>query len=149
MTRAGRAPHAPAMPVAPGRAAAATPATAKADCHRSTASSAGSDKRALTALAPSGSKQIDSRSNIDMIAIGDSIYKQTKEGEYNFVNALYDHALEFFGDEFIDEEVAKPFAQRHPAMQWLLMAVERDEQLEREGYTDARARQTGEVAPFV
>lgn len=82
------------------------------------------------------------------IAIGGSIYKQTKEGGYNFVNALHDHALSFFGTEFVDAQGAKPFSERHPAMQWLFMAVERDAKLAQEGNTDPRARQTGAGAAW-
>jgi len=84
-----------------------------------------------------------------VIAIGSRIYKQTKEGGYNFVNALHDHALDFFGTKFVDQEEAKPFADRHPAMQWLFMAVERDLRLEREGNTDPRAKQTGAGAAWL
>jgi len=84
-----------------------------------------------------------------IIAIGAWIYKQTKEGDYNFVNALHDHALDFFGTTFVDQEEAKPVASRHPAMQWLFMAVERDERLKREGNTDPRARQTGAGAAWL
>lgn len=84
-----------------------------------------------------------------LIAIGSRIYIQTKEGGYNFVNALLDHALEFFGSTFVDQEEAKPFASRHPAMQWLFMAVERDQRLELEGNSDPRARQTGAGAAWL
>jgi hypothetical protein len=63
-----------------------------------------------------------------MIAIGGSIYKQTREGEYNFVNALHDHALNFFGDAYIDAEQVKPFEDRHPAIQWLDTAIAVDEE---------------------
>lgn len=84
-----------------------------------------------------------------VIAIGGTIYKQTKEGGYNFVNALHDHALEFFGTTFVDQEEAKPFAERHPAMQWLFMAVERDARLEAEGNTDPRDKQTGAGAAWL
>ena len=62
-----------------------------------------------------------------VIAIGGSIYKQTREGEYNFVNALHDHALYFFGDAYIRTEQAKPFENRHPAIQWLDTAIAVDE----------------------
>ena len=63
-----------------------------------------------------------------MIAISGSIYKQTREGEYNFVNALHDHALHFFGDAYIDAEQVKPFENRHPAIQWLDTAIAVDEE---------------------
>lgn len=86
-----------------------------------------------------------------MIVIGSKIYKQTRDGSYNFVNAVHDHALEFFGTEFVDQEEAKPFADRHPAMQWLFMAVEQDEKLAKEGNTDTdpRAKQTGASAAWL
>ena len=32
-----------------------------------------------------------------MIVIGGSIYKQTRDGPYNFMNAIHDNGLEFFG----------------------------------------------------
>ena len=63
-----------------------------------------------------------------VIAIGNSIYKQTRDGGYNFVNALHDHALAFFGEAFIGAEEAKPFESRHPAIQWLDTVVAVDEQ---------------------
>lgn len=63
-----------------------------------------------------------------MIAIGGFIYKQTREGKYNFVNALHDHALHFFGDAYINAEQLKPFESRHPAIQWLDTAIAVDEE---------------------
>jgi len=63
-----------------------------------------------------------------MMVIGSSVYRQTREGPYNFINVLHDHALEFFGEEFIDAEEAKPFDDRHPAIQWLDTLIAVDEE---------------------
>lgn len=48
-----------------------------------------------------------------------AIYQQTQDGPYNFVNALHDHALHFFGERLLDNEEAKPLELRHPAIQWM------------------------------
>lgn len=53
------------------------------------------------------------------MAFDGGIYKQEQEGPYNFLNAIHDHALHFFGNEMLDAEEAKDFALRHPAIQWM------------------------------
>lgn len=47
------------------------------------------------------------------------IYQQTRDQPYNFVNVLHDHALIFFGNDFLEAEESKAFESRHPAIQWL------------------------------
>src|SRR5579871_5278198 len=47
------------------------------------------------------------------------IYQQTREGPYNFLKAIHDHALLFLGEPFLESEETKPFGQRHPAIQWM------------------------------
>ena len=85
-----------------------------------------------------------------MMAIGGSIYRQTKEGGYNFVNAIHDHALSFFGPELVAEQTAIPFERMHPAMQWLDMVVARDEKLRQAGafVDNDPARQSGAGAAW-
>lgn len=58
------------------------------------------------------------------IAIDGAIYQQAEEGPYNFINAIHDHALHFFGEEMLEIEEAKAFADRHPAIQWMHAHVE-------------------------
>lgn len=53
------------------------------------------------------------------MAFDGAIYQQTAEGPYNFVNAIHDHALHFFGEERLVAEEEKDFSQRHPAIQWM------------------------------
>ena len=53
------------------------------------------------------------------VAIQGSIYKQTQEGPYNFLNVIHDHCLHFFGLDLLDAEAQKPIFERHPAIQWL------------------------------
>lgn len=77
------------------------------------------------------------------VAIGSTIYQQSRDGPYNFINAIHDHALHFLGDAFLESEEAKSFAQRHPAIQWMHAYVEHSERLDREGVSEPRARQVG------
>ena len=58
-----------------------------------------------------------------LVVIGGSIYKQTRPGEYTFLHAIHDHALEFFGTSMLEAEEQKPFEQRHPALQWMELFV--------------------------
>jgi hypothetical protein len=58
------------------------------------------------------------------VAIGNEIFKQSRPGEYNFVNAVHDYALHFFSVPYLEEQEAKPYEDRHPAMQWLHTSVE-------------------------
>lgn len=59
-----------------------------------------------------------------VIAIGGSLYQQTREGPYTFLHAIHDHALHFFGEPMLDAEEKKPFEQRHPALQWMQIFVD-------------------------
>lgn len=52
------------------------------------------------------------------------IFEQVREGSYNFVDALHDHALHFFGDEMLDAQESVPLHGRHPAIQWMHRHVE-------------------------
>lgn len=58
-----------------------------------------------------------------LIAIGGSIYKQTRPGSYTFLHAIHDHSLEFFGEQMLEEEERKPLEQRHPALRWMELFV--------------------------
>lgn len=53
------------------------------------------------------------------VAIDGVIYQQVQDGSYNFVNAIHDHALHFFGDDVLDAEESKALHLRHPAIQWI------------------------------
>lgn len=58
------------------------------------------------------------------VAVGNQVYRQTRPGPYNFVTAIHDYGLSFFGVHYLEEQEAKPLLDRHPAMQWLHVAVE-------------------------
>lgn len=62
-----------------------------------------------------------------VIAIGGTIYKQTREGEYRFADIINDCALELFGEPLLIEQEMLPLEQRYPALQWLYSAVACDE----------------------
>ena len=83
-----------------------------------------------------------------MVGIGGSIYKQTQEGPYNFMNALHDHALDFFGIPFLEQEETKPFAERHPAIQWMHTVVDLSQKLREYGSDDPRAEHIGSGAAW-
>ena len=53
------------------------------------------------------------------IALDGAIYEQVQEGPYNFLNAIHDHALHFFGEDVLEAEKEKHFSIRHPAIQWM------------------------------
>lgn len=61
------------------------------------------------------------------IRIGNSIYKQERDGPYNFINAVHDHALHFFGDNLLEAEEAKPLGDRLPPLQWLEAFIENND----------------------
>jgi hypothetical protein len=42
------------------------------------------------------------------------IYSQIQEGPYNFVNSIHDHALHFFGIDYLEQEEEKPFNREIP-----------------------------------
>lgn len=56
--------------------------------------------------------------------IGGAIYRQTAEGEYNFINVIHDHGLNLFGIPRLEAEEEKPFEARHPALQWMAIWTE-------------------------
>ncbi|MGY0619884.1 hypothetical protein [Lysobacter sp. A378] len=58
------------------------------------------------------------------VALDGAIYQQTQEGPYNFVNAIHDHALHFFGEDMLATEEKKEVASRHPAIRWMHAHVE-------------------------
>jgi hypothetical protein len=62
-----------------------------------------------------------------VIAIGTTIYKQTREGQYRFADVTNDCALELFGVPLLEEQEKLPLEQRHPALQWLYTAAAYDE----------------------
>jgi hypothetical protein len=76
-----------------------------------------------------------------VILIGGSMYKQTRPGNYNFVNAVYDHALDFFGVPYLEEQEKKPLHLRHPALQWMYNWVEQSQANE--------ATRTGAAAAWI
>ena len=44
------------------------------------------------------------------------IYQQVREGTYNVMTVLHDHALIFFGEPYLEEEEKKQLEARHPAL---------------------------------
>ncbi len=83
-----------------------------------------------------------------LVAVGGNIYAQTREGPYEFTNAIHDHALMLFGDDFLAAEEAKPLAERHPAIQWMHTYVEHSQLMRELGNTDPRATQIGSGAAW-
>jgi len=63
-------------------------------------------------------------------AIGGSLYKQTRPGDYTFLHAVHDHALLFFGETYLEEQEKKPLHSRHPALQWMYEYVEQTQRSE-------------------
>ena len=63
-------------------------------------------------------------------AIGSSLYKQTRPGDYTFLHAVHDHALLFFGETYLEEQEKKPLHLRHPALQWMYAYVEQTQRNE-------------------
>lgn len=61
-----------------------------------------------------------------MVAIGGALYKQVQEGPYDLLNVFHDTALDLFGEARIEVEMALPKEQRHPALQFLSVAVEQN-----------------------
>lgn len=84
-----------------------------------------------------------------VMVIGGSIVMQSGEGAYGFTNLIHDHALHFFGEAFIDAEAGKAPPDRHPAVHWLLLTIERDERVAAAGIDDPRARQSGTGAAWM
>jgi hypothetical protein len=75
--------------------------------------------------------------------IGSSIYKQTQEGAYSFMNVLHDCGLEIFGTAYLEEQERRPLGERHPALQWMYTYVENRQRLERDEVTDLEAYRIG------
>jgi hypothetical protein len=84
-----------------------------------------------------------------MMAIGGGIYMQTREGGYNLADMLHDNALNFFGAPFLEAEEAKPFAARHPALQWMYTFVAHEQRGSARDNSDPRARQIGAGAAWL
>jgi hypothetical protein len=63
-------------------------------------------------------------------AIEGGIYAQVREGPYNFMTVLHDHALLFFGNPYLEEEERRPIEERHPALQWMYHFVENSQRPE-------------------
>jgi hypothetical protein len=83
------------------------------------------------------------------VAVGGSLYKQTRAGQYNFLTAIHDHALALFGEERLAEEEGKSINERHPALQWMHTFIEHREALAAAGNTDPRAEQIGAGAAWI
>jgi hypothetical protein len=67
------------------------------------------------------------RSGEDLwVTVGNQIFKKTQEGPYGFMNVIHDYALHFLGVPFLEQEEAKPFERRHPAIKWLHVTVDED-----------------------
>jgi len=81
------------------------------------------------------------------VAIGEKIVLQTQEGHYDFLNVLHDHALDFLGSPFIEEEEAKLRERRHPAVRWLMDTVE-SSQRARESADEEGLQQIGSGAAW-
>lgn len=60
--------------------------------------------------------------------VGGSIYMQTREGRYTFLHLLHDHALLFFGTDYLEQEEGKPLELRHPAIQWMQAYVDHSQE---------------------
>jgi len=73
-----------------------------------------------------------------MIAIGSSLYQQSRDGDYTFLDAIHDHALQFFGVQMLEAEEEKPLDERHPAPQWMAVFVNHTNKLQDEGNLDPR-----------
>src|SRR3990167_3958537 len=56
--------------------------------------------------------------------VGGSIYKQTRPGGYNFVAAVHDIALLFFGEDYLIQQEKLEMEKRHPALQWMYIWIE-------------------------
>lgn len=84
-----------------------------------------------------------------MIVIGGSIYQQTQEGHYDFMNVVHDCGLECFGVPYLEAEERKSMQERHPALQWMYTFVEHQEQLKRAGSDHSLASQIGAGAAWI
>lgn len=82
-----------------------------------------------------------------LVAIGEKIVLQTQEGHYDFLNVLHDHALDFLGSSFIEEQQSKPRERRHPVARWLMDTVE-NSQRARESADEKVQEQIGSGAAW-
>jgi len=83
-----------------------------------------------------------------MVVIGGSIYEQTQEGPYGFMNVVHDCGLEVFGIPYLETEEKKPLKDRHPALQWMYSYIEHQDRLKAEGDKNPRAHQIGAGAAW-
>ena len=83
-----------------------------------------------------------------MVAIGGSLYQLTREGEYSFLDAIHDHALDFFGLAMLEAEESKPLDERLPALQWMAAYADHVNKLHAEGNATANASQIGAGAAW-
>jgi hypothetical protein len=84
-----------------------------------------------------------------MIVIGGSIYRQTQEGPYGFVNVCHDCGLEVFGVPYLVEQEQRPLHERHPALQWMYTYVDHHQRLAEQGQQVADAHRTGAGAAWL
>ncbi len=83
-----------------------------------------------------------------MIAIGSRLYQQTRDGDYTFLDAIHDHALDFFGVQMLEAEEMKPLNERHPALQWMAVFVDHTNKLHDEANANPREGQIGAGAAW-
>ena len=57
-------------------------------------------------------------------SIGGALYKQTRPGNYTFLDVVHDHALLFFGESYLEEQEKLALHLRHPALQWMYIYIE-------------------------
>lgn len=84
-----------------------------------------------------------------MIAVGGSLYIQERDGYYNFVNAIHDNALTFFGVSMLEQEEAKPLHERHPALQWMDLFVQHSQALDTTDNNADRSARIGASAAWL
>jgi hypothetical protein len=82
------------------------------------------------------------------VVVGGEIYRQNHDGPYGFMNAIHDHGLHVFGDTYLDQQEAKPFAERHPAIQWMHAYVEHRNNQIKSGIPETEVVQTGAGAAW-
>jgi hypothetical protein len=83
-----------------------------------------------------------------LVAIGGAIYQQTRDGNYTFLDAIHDHALQLFGEPRLELEEKKPLNERHPALQWMASFVDHHNKVIAEGESDSRTSQIGSGAAW-
>lgn len=83
-----------------------------------------------------------------MVAIGGSIYQQTREGENTFLHAIHSHALHLFGESMLEAEEKKPLNDRHPALQWMEAYVVNHNKMMAEDNPDPSSFQIGAGAAW-